>query len=202
MLDLNRTQVSDAGLLHLRNLTNLEWLMLIEARVSDAGLENIKSLTNLKMLYLDRTSVTNAGMSSLAGMANMEILTLNGTSITDAGLQQLKDLRRLKQIYLNETFVTLDGVKRFKAKLPSLTIIQFSETRALGIPVLMECDAKLSFDGNLDVVALSIDRKQFDDKAVATLHGLERIRKLALDRTSITGARALIFWAGSANSDY
>ena len=51
-LDLADTQVTDAGLEHLKGLTKLEELYLAGPQVSDAGLEHLKGLTSLQHLYL------------------------------------------------------------------------------------------------------------------------------------------------------
>jgi len=59
------TQVSDAGLAHLKGLTALEVLHLFGTQVSDAGLEHLKGLTALKQLTLHGTQVSDAGIEEL-----------------------------------------------------------------------------------------------------------------------------------------
>ena len=65
VVNLNDTQVTDAGLEHLRGLTNLVWLWLNNTPVTDAGLEHLRGLTNLQWLRLDNTPVTDAGVKKL-----------------------------------------------------------------------------------------------------------------------------------------
>ena len=48
-------QVTDARLIHLKGLTNLETLELGDTKITDAGLVNLKGLTKLKMLNLGNT---------------------------------------------------------------------------------------------------------------------------------------------------
>jgi Leucine Rich repeat len=62
-VDLSGTQISDAGLAHLKGLTTLETLYLSGTRVSDAGLAHLKGLTTLKTLHLFRTRVSDAGVT-------------------------------------------------------------------------------------------------------------------------------------------
>ena len=45
--------MTDAGLEHLKGLTQLRVLNLANTKVTDAGLEHLKGLTQLRMLYLD-----------------------------------------------------------------------------------------------------------------------------------------------------
>ncbi len=59
------SQISDAGLAHLRMLTNLEELKLCSDRISDAGLVQLKHLTKLKRLSISSAKVTDAGFQML-----------------------------------------------------------------------------------------------------------------------------------------
>ena len=58
-------QITDAGLVHLKGLTNLEQLDLVDTQVTDAGLVHLKGLTKLRTLFLDSTQVTDAGIADL-----------------------------------------------------------------------------------------------------------------------------------------
>lgn len=60
-VDFSNSKVSDAGLEHLKRLTNLRTLYLSETAVTDAGLEHLKGLTNLEWLNLTDTQVSHAG---------------------------------------------------------------------------------------------------------------------------------------------
>ena len=46
-VDLRRTKVTDAGLVHLKGLTELRGLFLYYTNVTDAGLVHLKGLTEL-----------------------------------------------------------------------------------------------------------------------------------------------------------
>ena len=45
--------MTDAGLEHLKGLTQLQSLCLGNTKVTDAGLEHLKGLTQLQSLHLD-----------------------------------------------------------------------------------------------------------------------------------------------------
>ena len=59
------TNVTDAGLVHLKGLTELQKLWLSATKVTDAGLVHLTGLTNLQTLYLSSTDVTDAGVKKL-----------------------------------------------------------------------------------------------------------------------------------------
>jgi hypothetical protein len=64
-VDLALPAVTDAGLTHLRGLTQLRGLYLDSTQVSDAGLVHLRGLTQLKTLDLSNTQVTDAGVAEL-----------------------------------------------------------------------------------------------------------------------------------------
>ena len=65
-LFLFMNQLSDNGLVHLKNLHELETLDLRRnGAITDAGLVHLENLKNLKQVYLMGTSVTLAGVNKL-----------------------------------------------------------------------------------------------------------------------------------------
>ena len=121
VLDLTGTPVTDAGLLHLRGLTQLVYLTLERTQVTDAGLEHFRRLTQLRVLNLTGTQVTDAGLVHLQGLTQLIVLNLDGTQVTDAGLVHLRGLTQLQQLLLANTQVTDAGM----ANLQGLTQLQF-----------------------------------------------------------------------------
>ena len=120
--DLFDTHVTDAGLVHLNELTKLEGLRLSFTDVTDAGLVHVKELTTLRGLEINCTEVTDAGLVHLKGLSSLEGLWLKGTQVTDAGLVHLKDLTKLEQLDLSDTNVTDEGVKKLQKALPNCDI--------------------------------------------------------------------------------
>jgi len=85
--------ISDAGLIHLKGLTNLQFLELIFCEnISDAGLGHLKVLTNLKKLSLEVCkNITDAGLVHLQELTNLQELNLLGCeNITDSGVAELR----------------------------------------------------------------------------------------------------------------
>jgi hypothetical protein len=135
-VNLANTAVTDAGLAHLKGLTNLQSLFLWGANVTDAGLEHLKGLTNLQSLNLSHTKITDAGLEHLKGLTNLQSLYLSNTQvtddlqspylsntkITDAGLEHLKGLTKLQWLHLGYTQVTDAGVEDLERALPNVHI--------------------------------------------------------------------------------
>ena len=90
-VDFPDGNLTDAGLMHLKRMTNLETLDLKTCtQITDAGLVHIKDLTNLQWIDLTNTKVTDTGLLHLKGMTNLQELSLGNTKVTDAGVAALQ----------------------------------------------------------------------------------------------------------------
>ena len=68
--------MTDAGLVHLKGLTELKELDLSDTRVTDVGLVHVKGLTKLQYLDPSGTQVTDAGLVDLqTALPKCRILT-------------------------------------------------------------------------------------------------------------------------------
>jgi Leucine-rich repeat (LRR) protein len=113
---------SDAELLFVGRLTQLQRLYVLPSSVSDTGLAHLSRLSALSELCVDGTQVTDAGLIGLKAHANLTHLNLNNTRVSDAGLPHLKALTKLSTLMLSGTQVTDAGVEELKRALPNLTI--------------------------------------------------------------------------------
>jgi len=131
-VDLSRSEISDAGLEHLKGLAHVRDLVLHDTAVTDAGLEHLKGLTHLRSLYLDDTKVTDTGLQHLQGLTDLEILSLRVTTVGDAGLEHLKGMRRLRKLLLAGTNVSDVGLEHLKGltELRSLYLAGTNVTQA------------------------------------------------------------------------
>lgn len=120
-LDLTQTEIPDAGLKPLEGLPDIQSLSLGD-RVTDAGLEHLKVLTQLHTLNLRATKVTDAGLADLGALRQLQWLSLSDTNVTDAGLEYLKGLTRLQSLDLRGTKVTDADAKRLQNALPRCKI--------------------------------------------------------------------------------
>jgi len=119
----NFAAVSDAQLKALAPVAaNVVSLDLQQTQVTDAGLAALTPFTKLRKLQLQKTSLTDAGLEHLGKLTSLEILNLYGTAVTDAGLLHLADLRNLKKIYLWQTNVTPEGAGKLRAAVPGVEV--------------------------------------------------------------------------------
>jgi mono/diheme cytochrome c family protein len=130
-LRLQGTNVTDAVIAPLKDVTSLTDLNLAGTKVTDSGLAAIAGLANLTRLHLELTSITDAALAHLKGLSRLRYLNLYGTQVTDAGLENLKGLTKLRRLYLWQTKVTDAGVAALKSALPNLEISTGKEYNAV-----------------------------------------------------------------------
>ncbi len=104
-----------ASIIHALNLGKTE--------VTDKGLEHLKDLKSLVSLNLKESKITDAGLAHLVGLENLEYLNIYGTAVTDAGVQSLAGLKNLKRLYVWQTKVTEEGQAKFKAAAPNVRVV-------------------------------------------------------------------------------
>ena len=154
----SRSQITDAGLVYLRGLTQFRHLRLDDAQVTDAGLVQLQGLTQLQGLSLSGTQVTDAGLLHLRGLTQLQNLNLNGTQVTDAGLLHLRGLTQLQGLNLISTQVTDAGLVHLRG-LTQLQYLYLSGTQVT--------DAGLVHLGGLTQLGyLSLDRTKVSDAGV------------------------------------
>ena len=64
-LHLEKTDIGDEGLAHLKDLVELEYLNLYSTAVTDEGLKHLEKMSKLKRLYVWQSKVTEEGMKAL-----------------------------------------------------------------------------------------------------------------------------------------
>lgn len=130
VLNLYGNNVTDAGLLHLQPLKNLRELNLSLLAITDAGLQHLKPLTrleHLELLYSEGFSgptLTNDVVEALTPLSNLTSLNLTGAKLTDAGLERLRVLTKLKSLQLVRTGVSKDGLREFLKAVPECEVIK------------------------------------------------------------------------------
>ncbi|MDR2440306.1 MAG: hypothetical protein LBE12_13180 [Planctomycetaceae bacterium] len=93
------TSISDAGILNLVYLKDLDTLDIWEIPITDQALETISKLTNLKTLLLRSTQITDASVDLLLAMPKLENLTLkDNTNVTQTALNKLRNSKKFKNL--------------------------------------------------------------------------------------------------------
>jgi hypothetical protein len=106
--------ITDAGLIHVGKIVRLKYLSLTGLKITDAGLAHLATLSNLETLNLGGTRITDAGLRHLRTLTNLRVLSLDHTQVSDLGLQQLRGLDRLQWLSLESTQVTDAGLAHLK----------------------------------------------------------------------------------------
>jgi Leucine-rich repeat (LRR) protein len=121
-LKLTGTKVTDAGLITVKRLNDLEELYCSNREITDKGIAGLKGLLHLRSLALADTQLTDRGLSTLSGFKTLEFLVLDRTKVTDAGMAHLKGLTGLQRLRLAGTSVTADGEAALKKAIPGVVI--------------------------------------------------------------------------------
>jgi hypothetical protein len=96
--------VSDAGILNLVYLKDLDTLDIWEVPITDKSLETISKLANLKTLSIRSAQITDASADLLLTMPKLENLTLKDNGkVTPAALNKLRDSKKFKKLDFGTT---------------------------------------------------------------------------------------------------
>ncbi|HXY34650.1 MAG TPA: protein kinase [Planctomycetaceae bacterium] len=138
-LDLGGTRVHGPGLEHLRSLVALKDLQLGGLGLMDSDLVRLRSLTALERLGLDGTRVSGPGLANLKGMNQLRDIDLSNSRMTDPGLEQLKDFPQLQKLHLRGTLVANAGLRHLEG-MTNLDELDLSDTKvtAPGVAALQK----------------------------------------------------------------
>jgi hypothetical protein len=127
-LELNMcTQLTDTGLAHLKNMTQLQALALPGARVTDATMSNLVSLTKLSYFRMTGAkNLTSAGWAVIQNWKNLQTFWVAEGSFKDEDMPYLKGLTQLRDITFWGDNVTDSGAEVL-LNLPNLTSVRVSD---------------------------------------------------------------------------
>jgi hypothetical protein len=123
--NLNVTNVTDAGLVHLRKLPSLHYLTLSDAAVTDDGLRHLAGL-GIRRLYLFHSKISDRGIVHLARLPELRELSLSGTKVTEAAIPDLQKLKNLRSLDLTNTRFTDAGRRKVFNGMPTLEHLDLS----------------------------------------------------------------------------
>jgi internalin A len=173
-------QITDAGLVHLRGLSQLQTLDLTYTGVTDAGLASLAGLRQLEELDLSGTEITDAGLVHLKGLAHLQNLNLwAATKVTDAGLVHLKDLPKLQTLNVSCTRVTDAGMVHIEemGQLRELDLSGIQKITDAALPHLKG----LSRLQNLNLMGTNVT-----DAGLMHLRGMTQLQSLIVAATQVT----------------
>ena len=117
VLLLSDTQASDASMRHLAKLMRLERLFMWDvSQVSDAGVEHLRHLSNLSTVHISNSQITDKSVDVLTRCAKIERLSLQGNRFTDRTFEYASRLHGLKSLVVGSGDVTFtdDGLARLE----------------------------------------------------------------------------------------
>jgi hypothetical protein len=194
--------VTDAGLAHMKGLTNLRSIQFDETGITGRGLRHIWGLPRLEILFLEGNDIADDGLAHLAGMTTIKHLNLRSPRITDAGLANLEELANIEGIQLRSPLITDTGLARL-AKLKRLRSILLMDARVRDLrpfgelPDLMSIglwavpieDVDLIPLGKLrNLKALNLVDAKITDAGLSHIEGLTNLEVLSLQGNRITDA--------------
>lgn len=182
VLDLSGTKITDAGLDLLHGsgtLKSVGVLILSGTDITSAGLSLLGGATQLKTLGIGRTKIGDDGLGNLAKMIGIRSLNLSGTNISNAGLAHLQKLIEIRSLDLSDTKITDEGLGHLKwmTNLHSLDLCG-TEVSDAGLAQLEGLTGLLHRSGKFNL---------FLDRTSVTFEGKHKLR-WELFENSIAGA--------------
>lgn len=172
--------VQDTVTEYVKDLNNLQALMLLQSGVSAEGTKNLAGLTKLKELsFYGSPTITSDALEPLAGLTNLEKLDLRSTAVANPGMVHLKGLTKLKDLDLSETAYVADEGMQSLAGLTNLEDLNLWATQISdeGLKVV---------SGMPKLKRLNLDKTMVTDPGLAALEGLDQLEYLHIGSTQIT----------------
>jgi hypothetical protein len=93
-LILTNTNLSDKGLKHLTKLVNLNILTLYGVtKITNAGLIHLTDLTSLVYIDVSKSKISNAGIQNIKGLPSLVYINCEQTKITSDGISVFNSYR-------------------------------------------------------------------------------------------------------------
>jgi hypothetical protein len=115
--------VGNKILARVEDLPRLKWLEMDGGGATDAGMVHVRNLTDLERLGLHGTWVGDEGLAHLSKITRLTSLNLSGSNVTDAGLKRLTHLKRLRTFYIfvgPRWGISEEGLAAFLKEMPSI----------------------------------------------------------------------------------
>ncbi len=203
-LEVSGTAVTSAGLIHLKELTNLERLNVCLTACDDRGFENLSGMTRMKRMTICASKITGSGFAHLQSMQQIESINLHSAPASDAGLEAIGKLTSLKRLEVVHTNVTDAGLKHLAGMVNLQQLhVHGKETTAEAFPFLSKLRELYELDiydraasnqtleqiGRLPKLRkLMLVTGNFDDDGVKHLANVPTLEEVTLDSARVTDA--------------
>ncbi|MFM9961484.1 MAG: SMP-30/gluconolactonase/LRE family protein [Planctomycetaceae bacterium] len=203
-LEVSGTAVTSAGLIHLKELTNLERLNVCLTACDDHGFEHLAGMTRMKRMTICASKITGSGFAHLSGMKQIESINLHSAPASDAGLEAIGKLTSLKRLEVVHTNVTDAGLKHLAGMVNLQQLhVHGKETTAEAFPFLhklrelyeLDIYDRAASNPTCEQIAqlpklrkLMLVTGNFDDEGVKHLAGVTTLEEVTLDSARVTDA--------------
>lgn len=203
-LEISGTAVTSAGLIHLKNLTALQFFNICLTAVDDQGLAHLSAMHRMRRMTVCSSKITGSGFGHLTGMKQLESINLHSSPASDAGLKAIGQLPSLRRLEIVHTHVTDAGLVHL-ARLVNLRQLHIHgpDATEAALPFigqlkeLYELDIYERAASNQTLVEVATLPKlrylrlfigSFDDEGVKHLAGLTTLEELVLNSGKVTDA--------------
>ena len=203
-LELSGTPVTSAGLIHLKNLTNMERFNVCLTAVDDRGFEHLAGMTKMRRMVICASKITGSGFKHLQGMKQIESINLHSAPASDEGLEAISKLTSLKRLEIVHTHVSDEGLKHLVALVNLQQLhVHGPKSTAAAMPFLGQLKELYQVDvydqaasnQTLEQIArlpklrmLMLPNGIFDDEGVKHLAKLTTLEEVSLDSAKMTDA--------------
>jgi len=146
----------------------------------DRHMKYLKAFKDLQIVDFEDTLITDASLPFLGSLKKLIALRLLKTNITGVGFDHLKNLTLLKELKLEGSDIKPGTIFKLKSLMPQLTSLDIAR-----ISITKEDTAILKSLKSAKFLNLSTN-KNIDNNSIKYLSGLNDLRSLALDDTSVT----------------
>jgi len=125
-LVLGKCPINDKEAIAIGGLRTLNVLFVGESKLTDVTFAQFKKLVNLKTLDVSDCAITDKSAAVLIGLKKLEELNLSKTKFGDPGVTALKNLEKLRLLKLNQSNVTRKGIDAIEAARARATLGEIS----------------------------------------------------------------------------
>ncbi len=180
-LNLNLSPVTNVSLAALAELSALEELIVFGTRCTNNGVESLKALKKLRHLEIGSPYLTDSALETISTLSSLEELALTyGGSYTDEGVAKLAALVNLRSLHIEEGLTGESYVAL--ATLPNLVELRLknwgNSHKVENLPALEKCP-------KLENLSLDFRDKVAGD-VVPYLAKLQRLKLLDLRHTNFS----------------
>jgi F-box/leucine-rich repeat protein 14 len=168
------------GLVNLKDMTKLRFLMLDCTSLTDDNFVHLKSLKTLEKLWIHRNwQFTGDGLVHLENLPSLRELQLYSTPIGNDALKHVDQIKALEDLSLQSTQVTDEGLVHLK---------NMSSLKELLIPRQITDDGLVHLKGLTCLEKLIIYSTDITDVGLAHLKNLSSLKLLTLFSPRVTPA--------------